>query len=274
MWGVTELVIACLSFEKNVQELGSIETVQGRCIAFPNIYQHQVQPFRLEDPTKPGFRKIFVAFLVDPTYTIPSATIIAPQQREIIRDAMLTVDNSWLGRLPVELIDVISGGNDGTMSRAEAEAYRLQIMNERTKFARKNDSGYFGANSTFFLSGPPPSPTRAEIPEPSASAFRRLIVSAYLRLSLKLVSSPISKLRNTRRILFSKAYAAGQGNVKKRPSNRKLCTPANKFFVWVAHTQTFGFTVFPSIASEGESITAHDFCEIAILMATAVHCAY
>ena len=119
--------------------------MEGRCIAFPNVYQHQVQPFRLEDPTKSGIRKIFVAFLVDPTYTIPSATIVAPQQRELIREAMLATDtSSWLGKLPTELIDIISGGNDGTMSRAEAEQYRLDLMGERTVFIEKSDSNYFG----------------------------------------------------------------------------------------------------------------------------------
>jgi len=128
-----------------LQELGSVETTRGRCVAFPNIYQHQVQPFRLEDPTRPGVRKIFVAFLVDPTYTLPSATTVPPQQREIIRDTMLTADNiSRLGKLPTELIEMISGGNDGTMSRAEAEAYRLQLMDERTVFIEENHSNYFG----------------------------------------------------------------------------------------------------------------------------------
>jgi hypothetical protein len=128
-----------------LQELGSVETVQGRCVAFPNVYQHQVQPFHLKDPTKPGVRKIFVAFLVDPTYTIPSATTVPPQQREIIREAMLRVDNSsWLGRLPTELIDMISGGNDRLISRAEAEAYRLELMDERTVFVEESDSNYFG----------------------------------------------------------------------------------------------------------------------------------
>ena len=119
--------------------------MQGRCVAFPNVYQHQVQPFRLEDPTKPGVRKIFVAFLVDPTHTIPSATNIAPQQREIIREAMLASDNSsWLGKLPTELVDIISSGNDGTMLRAEAEAYRSELMAERTVFVKENDSNFFG----------------------------------------------------------------------------------------------------------------------------------
>ena len=128
-----------------MQDLGSAETIQGRCVAFPNIYHHQVQPFGLEDPTKPGIRKIFVAFLVDPTHTIPSATVVAPQQRELIREAMLATDTlSRLGKLPTELIDIISGGNDGTMSRAEAEQYRLDLMSERTVFVQDSDSDDFG----------------------------------------------------------------------------------------------------------------------------------
>jgi hypothetical protein len=142
-----------------LQELGSVETIQDRCVAFPNVYQHQVQPFGLEDPTKPGVRKIFVAFLVDPTHTIPSATSVAPQQREIIHEAMLAADDSSrLGRLPTELIDIISCGNDGTISRAEAEAYRLELMSERTVFIEASDSNYFGQEFNMwyvFLRCPP-----------------------------------------------------------------------------------------------------------------------
>jgi len=94
-------------------ELGSAETVQGRCVAPPpNVYQHQAQPFRPEDPTKPGVRKISAALLINTTYIIPSALTFPPQQREIFREAVLAADNSsWLGTLPTELIDMVSGGN-------------------------------------------------------------------------------------------------------------------------------------------------------------------
>ena len=45
---------------------------------------------------------------------------------------MLTSDKpSRFDKLPMELIDMIAGGNDGTMSRAEAEAYRLELVDER-----------------------------------------------------------------------------------------------------------------------------------------------
>ena len=58
---------------------------------------------------------------------------------------MLGTDkSSWLGRLPIELIEIISSGNDGTISRAEAEAYRLELMDERTVFVEESDSNYFG----------------------------------------------------------------------------------------------------------------------------------
>ena len=56
----------------------------------------------------------------------------------------MTDTSSWLGRLPTELIDIISSGNDGTMSRAEAEGYRLDLMSERTVFIQESDSNYFG----------------------------------------------------------------------------------------------------------------------------------
>ena len=59
----------------------------------------------------------------------------------IIREAMLTAEKpSWLSKLPTELIDMISGGNDGAMSRAEAEAYRLELMDERDRFIEDSDS--------------------------------------------------------------------------------------------------------------------------------------
>ena len=33
------------------QSLGELMAQEDRCIAFPNIYQHRLAPFRLQDPT-------------------------------------------------------------------------------------------------------------------------------------------------------------------------------------------------------------------------------
>lgn len=114
-----------------VQDLGSVVTKAGRCIAFPNTYQHQIQPFKLADPSKPGHRKIVALFLVDPGRPVLSATTVAPGQRHWYARAADTT--ARMAKLPVELRDLIfDAGVEGTMSKEEAEATRLELMQERT----------------------------------------------------------------------------------------------------------------------------------------------
>jgi hypothetical protein len=128
-----------------VQEVGDVVTKAGRCVAIPNVYQHQVQPFDLEDRTRPGHRKILVFFLVDPTQRIPSATEVAPQQREWVAEAMHNAStSSVLARLPVEILTAISDENDGTMTRSDAEKYREELIVERAGFVDENNEAYFG----------------------------------------------------------------------------------------------------------------------------------
>jgi len=67
-----------------------------------------------------------------------------PATRNDPRSDLTAVNSSRLGRLPTELIDMISGGNDGTMSRAEAEAYGLELVDERTVFVEASGPNYFG----------------------------------------------------------------------------------------------------------------------------------
>ncbi|KAI8895686.1 hypothetical protein BC833DRAFT_600370 [Globomyces pollinis-pini] len=107
------------------QCLGSIECKLGRCIVFPNKYQHQVQPFELKDKTKPGHRKILVFFLIDPNIRIVSTAHIAPQQLDWYQ-----IDQ--LNQLPSEICDEIKSMVDGTFTDAEAKQYRLELMKERS----------------------------------------------------------------------------------------------------------------------------------------------
>ncbi|KZT74035.1 hypothetical protein DAEQUDRAFT_702202 [Daedalea quercina L-15889] len=124
-----------------VQEVGKVITKEDRCIAFPNLYQHLVSPFRLADPTRPGHRKILVFFLVDPLVTIPSASVVAPQQASWIQR---TVAGTTLWeRLPVELQDVIMGYAE-PMTLEQAKAYREELMAERTAFVETVDGQRFG----------------------------------------------------------------------------------------------------------------------------------
>ncbi|KAL4770703.1 hypothetical protein BDW60DRAFT_208797 [Aspergillus nidulans var. acristatus] len=60
------------------QDLGSVDTKEGRLITFPNTLQHRVSPFSLADPSKPGHRKILALFLVDPHRRIISSANVTP----------------------------------------------------------------------------------------------------------------------------------------------------------------------------------------------------
>ena len=108
------------------QRLGSVITQKDRCVAFPNIYQHRVQPFSLIDPSKPGHRKILVFFLVDPSSRIFSTANVPPQQ------------SSWASAVLKN--DPISSK---LMSLEEAQKYREDLMNERKFFITENNERFF-----------------------------------------------------------------------------------------------------------------------------------
>ncbi|MGW7312489.1 DUF4246 domain-containing protein [Streptomyces sp. NPDC054865] len=94
------------------QVLGSTSTPAGRCLAFPNILQHRVSPFRLTDTTRPGHRKILAFFLVDPSRTIVSTSDVPPQQ-------------PW--------------SDTSTMTLEQARDYREQLMRERKFFVAEHN---------------------------------------------------------------------------------------------------------------------------------------
>jgi Protein of unknown function (DUF4246)/Domain of unknown function DUF4246, N-terminal len=94
------------------QVLGSAETRAGRVLAFPNILQHRVDPFRLADPSRPGHRKILAFFLVDPSVTITSTSDVPPQQ-------------PW--------------SPTSTMTLEQAKEYRRQLMQERKFFVDEHN---------------------------------------------------------------------------------------------------------------------------------------
>ncbi|KAJ7352340.1 hypothetical protein DFH08DRAFT_84719 [Mycena albidolilacea] len=127
-----------------VQDIGSVETKAGRCIAFPNLYQHRVSPFTLIDKTKPGVRKILVFFLIDPTISIISASNIPPQQLQVVTDILRSQGpSSRLSLLPLELLDYIAGLVPGVKSRAKAEAVREEVMKERSIMIESVNTEFF-----------------------------------------------------------------------------------------------------------------------------------
>ncbi|KAK0554589.1 hypothetical protein OC846_002065 [Tilletia horrida] len=159
------------------QELGSVKTKQGRAIAFPNGVQHQVQPFKLADPTKPGYRKIIAFFLVDPVQTVISTGRVPPQNHEWMQKYYVEVMNSFPEHIPVEVRHMMAtkaapaaivprpvqrnNGPDAPQKRArvdlekdlscgmtleEARAYRMELMRERAAqtvhIEEENEQGF------------------------------------------------------------------------------------------------------------------------------------
>ena len=114
-------------------------TKQGRCIAFPNIYQHCVSPFKLVDATRSGHRKILALFLVDPGVKIPSTNVVMPQQADWVYETLIESagdDETHLHKLPVELLKMVAEVGGQKMSRKEAFDIREQLMDERTRFVK------------------------------------------------------------------------------------------------------------------------------------------
>jgi hypothetical protein len=83
----------------------------------------------------PGHRKILAFFLVNPAKDpIVSASDVPPQQAEWTREAFAAA-SSMTANLPSELYECVQEHlSDTLMTRAEAEAHRLDLMGERTSF--------------------------------------------------------------------------------------------------------------------------------------------
>ncbi|GLD97144.1 hypothetical protein PINS_up005827 [Pythium insidiosum] len=113
------------------QYLGAVTALEDRCIVFPNTLQHKVEPFQLEDPSKPGVRKILAFFLVDPSKKIPSTSVIPPQQAEWIIDARRAALKN-VTSLPDGVVDgVLADMFPRGMSLKKARKHRKYLMNER-----------------------------------------------------------------------------------------------------------------------------------------------
>ncbi|PGH06546.1 hypothetical protein AJ79_06485 [Helicocarpus griseus UAMH5409] len=80
--GWVQEVFGCSAYGPPVQEVGDVVCKEGRLINFPNFLQHRVSPFELQDPSKPGHRKILALFLVDPNIRIISSANVPCQRRD------------------------------------------------------------------------------------------------------------------------------------------------------------------------------------------------
>lgn len=141
--GWLEDIFGLESQEAAIQDIGSVLCREGRLITFPNILQHRVHPFKLQDPTKPGHRKILALFLVDPTIKIISTANVPPQQKDwwaeqVERD--MVSSGKGLAKLSAELREqVFRQVEDFPIGMEEAEELRLKLIKERKVYVRDHD---------------------------------------------------------------------------------------------------------------------------------------
>ncbi|KAK6519195.1 hypothetical protein TWF281_003884 [Arthrobotrys megalospora] len=126
--------------EAAIQALAEIHTKQGRLVTFPNTLQHQVQPFELEDKTKPGHRKILVVFLVDPHTRVISTANVPPQRKDWWEELLNEDSGKRLNRLPQELRDMIVNNIDFPIDIEDAKKLRLDLMEERKTFVKNQNT--------------------------------------------------------------------------------------------------------------------------------------
>ena len=121
-----------------VQDIGSVTCVQGRSLAWPNILQHKVEEFRLEDPTKPGVRKILVFFLVDPGLRVLSTAHIPPQQQAWMETELDQIFTNF----PSE-VRMLIAQYAWHFPHERALQVRDEVMTERKYFTKQNTETVF-----------------------------------------------------------------------------------------------------------------------------------
>ncbi|KAK6096815.1 hypothetical protein MT418_003635 [Batrachochytrium dendrobatidis] len=109
------------------QYIGSLEVSNGRCVVYPNRYQHKEQSFELADPTQPGHCKILTFFVVNPSRRIVSTAHVAPQQPQWYNSSL---DKACI---PPELWNDATQYIQGVQSPAEVKRYRDELTSDRTQ---------------------------------------------------------------------------------------------------------------------------------------------
>ncbi|KAJ7226606.1 hypothetical protein C8J57DRAFT_1389174 [Mycena rebaudengoi] len=135
-FGGLEFLFDLTASTSAVQDIGRVKTPAGRLIAFPNVMQHRVTPFALQDRTKPGHRKIIALFLVDPHTRIISTANVPPQRGD------------WWADVREGDRDFVEG-QDWPIGFEEANELREELMEERRAYAPAVEDAISGDEFNF-----------------------------------------------------------------------------------------------------------------------------
>ncbi|KAG5637206.1 hypothetical protein H0H81_005419 [Sphagnurus paluster] len=135
-------VFGCEQEGPGLQNIGTVDTLEGRLLTWPNVLQHQVQPFKLANPSKPGHRKILALFLLDPNIRIISTANVPCQQQHWWIEA-IRQDRNKISTLPIEIQDLIFGFlGEFPITMQHAKEERVKLMDERKSFIVAQNARY------------------------------------------------------------------------------------------------------------------------------------
>ncbi|KAF8061697.1 hypothetical protein FPV67DRAFT_292644 [Lyophyllum atratum] len=135
-------VFGCDFDDSGIQEVGTVDTLEGRLLVWPNILQHRANPFQLADLTKPGHQKILALYLVDPNIRVIS-TANVPCQRRDWWSNLIRQGDSAITTLPIEIQDLIfREAEEFPIGLEEAKDLRIRLLEERTSFEGRHDEAF------------------------------------------------------------------------------------------------------------------------------------
>lgn len=127
-----------------IQNYGNVATPEGRLLAFPNVFQHRVSPFRLADPTRPGHRRFIALWLVDPHCRVISTANVPPQQQDWWADSVFGQSEdsrkSAASRLPAEVVQLLREKGVALPGEGEREGGAVSLPPELLGIMRKEFS--------------------------------------------------------------------------------------------------------------------------------------
>jgi hypothetical protein len=129
---------------------GSVGTMEGHLLSWPNTYRSKQESFRLKDACQPGNLTLVKLRLVDPHYRVCSTRNVPPQQHAWW--AAAAEQASGLDkRLPRELVlSVMEQADWWPMSEAEARQLREELHSDHER-VREVINGCMGHHVTCFL---------------------------------------------------------------------------------------------------------------------------
>jgi hypothetical protein len=141
------------SRDELVQLYGHVATPEGRLLAFPNCFQHQVSGFRLKEGASSGHRRFVALWLVDPHTRIVSTANVPPQradwwQEAVFADLAVAGEGRQADMTPAELTKiqkeqgldhaVAAGGVRSRRRPAQRGAQELEIKDTQHSTGMEN----------------------------------------------------------------------------------------------------------------------------------------